>query len=128
MRDRELLAQFERMTLIELSDFVKAFEEKFDIASAGVFSVAQPTQEGEAVIAEEPDEFDVILRGAGDKKLDVIKAVRGLTSLGLKEVKDLVDSAPAPVVQRVSRETAAHTASALEDAGASVDVEGSEPA
>jgi large subunit ribosomal protein L7/L12 len=120
----DLLAQFEEMTLIELSEFVKAFEEKFDVtAAAAVAAVAAPGAPGApAEAAEEKDEFDVILTGAGDKKIQVIKVVRELTSLGLKEAKDLVDGAPKPVLEKVAKEAADKAAEALKGAGASVEV------
>ncbi|MEU6521987.1 50S ribosomal protein L7/L12 [Streptomyces sp. NPDC046924] len=120
----ELLAQFEGMTLIELSEFVKAFEEKFDVtAAAAAVAVAGPAGPAAAAPAEEEkDEFDVILTGAGDKKIQVIKVVRELTSLGLKEAKDLVDGAPKPVVEKVNKEAADKAKEALEGAGASVEV------
>lgn len=120
----ELLAQFEEMTLIELSDFVKKFEEKFDVeAAAPAAVVAAPAQGGgDAAAAEEQDEFDVILTGAGDKKIQVIKVVRELTSLGLKEAKDLVDGTPKPVLEKVAKDAAEKAAEALKGAGASVEV------
>ncbi|MET8215523.1 50S ribosomal protein L7/L12 [Streptomyces hirsutus] len=119
----ELLAQFEGMTLIELSEFVKAFEEKFDVTAAAAVAVAGPAAPGAPVEAEaEQDEFDVILTGAGDKKIQVIKVVRELTSLGLKEAKDLVDGAPKAVVEKVNKEAATKAKEALEGAGASVEV------
>ncbi|MFD5495302.1 50S ribosomal protein L7/L12 [Streptomyces sp. NPDC001812] len=119
----ELLAQFEGMTLIELSEFVKAFEEKFDVTAAAAVAVAGPAGPAAPVEqAEEKDEFDVILTGAGDKKIQVIKVVRELTSLGLKEAKDLVDGAPKPVVEKVNKEAADKAKEALEGAGASVEV------
>ncbi|WP_236242849.1 50S ribosomal protein L7/L12 [Streptomyces sp. CC228A] len=121
----ELLAQFEEMTLIELSEFVKAFEEKFDVtaAAAAPVVVAGGAAGGAAAEAEdEKDEFDVILTGAGDKKIQVIKVVRELTSLGLKEAKDLVDGAPKPVLEKVNKEAADKAAEALKGAGASVEV------
>lgn len=100
----DLLAQFEEMTLIELSEFVKAFEEKFDVEAAAPVAVAAAGAPGApAEAAEEQDEFDVVLTGAGDKKIQVIKVVRELTSLGLKEAKDLVDGTPKPVLEKVSR-------------------------
>ena len=103
----ELLAQFEEMTLIELSEFVKAFEEKFDVTAAAAVAVAAPGAPGApAEAVEEKDEFDVILTGAGDKKIQVIKVVRELTGLGLKEAKDLVDGAPKPVKEAVSKDDA----------------------
>ncbi|NUW11294.1 50S ribosomal protein L7/L12, partial [Streptomyces sp. CAI-21] len=97
----DLLAQFEEMTLIELSEFVKAFEEKFDVEAAAPVAVAAAGAPGApAEAAEEQDEFDVVLTGAGDKKIQVIKVVRELTSLGLKEAKDLVDGTPKPVLEK----------------------------
>ncbi|MGA5418205.1 50S ribosomal protein L7/L12 [Streptomyces pseudogriseolus] len=121
----ELLAQFEGMTLIELSEFVKAFEEKFDVtaAAAAPVVVAGAGAGGAAAEAvEEKDEFDVVLTGAGDKKIQVIKVVRELTSLGLKEAKDLVDGTPKPVLEKVNKEAADKAKEALEGAGASVEV------
>ncbi|MEU9348568.1 50S ribosomal protein L7/L12 [Streptomyces sp. NPDC048278] len=119
----ELLAEFETMTLIQLSEFVKAFEEKFDVTAAAAVAVAGPA--GPAAAApqeEEKDEFDVILTGAGDKKIQVIKVVRELTSLGLKEAKDLVDGAPKPVLEKVAKDAAEKAAESLKGAGASVEV------
>ncbi|CAL9299727.1 MULTISPECIES: 50S ribosomal protein L7/L12 [Streptomyces] len=121
----ELLAEFEGMTLIQLSEFVKAFEEKFDVtaAAAAPVVVAGGAAGGAAAEAEEEkDEFDVILTGAGDKKIQVIKVVRELTSLGLKEAKDLVDGTPKPVLEKVNKEAADKAAEALKGAGASVEV------
>ncbi|WP_112465391.1 50S ribosomal protein L7/L12 [Streptomyces triticisoli] len=125
LSQEDLLAQFEEMTLIELSEFVKAFEEKFDVTAAAAAPVmmAGPGQAAPGAPAEEEkDEFDVILTGAGDKKIQVIKVVRELTSLGLKEAKDLVDGAPKPVVEKVNKEAADKAKEALEGAGASVEV------
>ncbi|AZM60597.1 MULTISPECIES: 50S ribosomal protein L7/L12 [unclassified Streptomyces] len=124
LSQEDLLAQFEEMTLIELSEFVKAFEEKFDVtAAAAVAAVAAPGAPGAPVEAEaEKDEFDVILTGAGDKKIQVIKVVRELTSLGLKEAKDLVDGTPKPVLEKVNKEAADKAAESLKGAGASVEV------
>ncbi|MBB1253596.1 50S ribosomal protein L7/L12 [Streptomyces alkaliterrae] len=121
----ELLAQFEEMTLIELSEFVKKFEEKFDVEAAAPAAavIAAPGQGGGAAAAEEEkDEFDVVLTGAGDKKIQVIKVVRELTSLGLKEAKDLVDNTPKPVLEKVNKEAADKAKESLEGAGASVEV------
>jgi large subunit ribosomal protein L7/L12 len=123
LSQEDLLAQFEEMTLIELSEFVKAFEEKFDVTAAAAVAVAGPA--GPAAAApteEEKDEFDVILTGAGDKKIQVIKVVRELTSLGLKEAKDLVDGTPKPVLEKVNKEQAEKAAESLKGAGASVEV------
>ncbi|MGW4021038.1 50S ribosomal protein L7/L12 [Streptomyces sp. NPDC005009] len=124
LSQEDLLAQFEDMTLIELSAFVKAFEEKFDVtAAAAVAAVAAPGAPGAAApTEEEKDEFDVILTGAGDKKIQVIKVVRELTSLGLKEAKDLVDGAPKPVLEKVAKDAAEKAAESLKGAGASVEV------
>ncbi|MFD4508258.1 50S ribosomal protein L7/L12 [Streptomyces sp. NPDC058457] len=119
----ELLAEFETMTLIQLSEFVKAFEEKFDVTAAAAVAVAGPAAPGAPVeAAEEQDEFDVVLTGAGEKKIQVIKVVRELTSLGLKEAKDLVDGAPKPVLEKVTKEAAEKAAESLKGAGASVEV------
>ncbi|WP_432097063.1 50S ribosomal protein L7/L12 [Streptomyces sp. bgisy100] len=120
----ELLAQFSEMTLIELSEFVKAFEEKFDVEAAAPVAVAAAGGAGApaAEAVEEQDEFDVILTGAGDKKIQVIKVVRELTSLGLKEAKDLVDGTPKPVLEKVSKEAAEKAAESLKGAGAAVEV------
>jgi large subunit ribosomal protein L7/L12 len=124
----ELLDAFKEMTLLELSEFVKAFEETFDVkaaapvAVAGVAAPAGGAGGGEAEQAEEQDEFDVILEAAGDKKIQVIKEVRSLTSLGLKEAKDLVDGAPKTVLEKVNKESADKARAALEGAGASVTV------
>ena len=120
----ELLSAFEELTLIELSDFVKAFEEKFDVtAAAPVAAVAAgPVGGAPAEAAEEKSEFDVILEAAGDKKIQVIKEVRALTSLGLKEAKDLVDGAPKPVLEGADKDAAEKAKAALEGAGATVTV------
>ena len=119
----ELLAQFETLTLIELSEFVKAFEEKFDVKAAAPVAVAAGGGAAAAVEAvEEQDEFDVVLTASGDKKIQVIKEVRALTSLGLKEAKDLVDGVPATVLEKVAKDAAEKAKAALEAAGASVTV------
>ncbi|MEU2868977.1 50S ribosomal protein L7/L12 [Streptomyces olivoreticuli] len=119
----DLLAQFEEMTLIELSEFVKAFEEKFDVTAAAPVAVAAAGGAAAAAEAvEEQDEFDVILTAAGDKKIQVIKVVRELTSLGLKEAKDLVDGTPKAVIEKADKATAEKAAEALKGAGASVEV------
>ncbi|GAA0466611.1 50S ribosomal protein L7/L12 [Streptomyces stramineus] len=120
----ELLGQFETMTLIELAEFVKAFEEKFDVTAAAPVAVAAAggAAGGAAEAVEEQDEFDVILTAAGDKKIQVIKVVRELTSLGLKEAKDLVDGTPKPVLEKVAKDAAEKAAEALKGAGASVEV------
>ena len=121
----ELLESFKEMTLIELSEFVKQFEETFGVTAAAPVAAAAPASGGAGAAAEAPeeqDEFDVILEGPGEKKIQVIKEVRSLTSLGLKEAKDLVDGAPNPVLEKVNRETADKARAALEGAGASVTV------
>ena len=121
----DLLDAFKEMTLLELSEFVKSFEETFDVkAAAPVAAVAAaggPAAPA-AEVAEEQDEFDVILEAAGDKKIQVIKEVRTLTSLGLKEAKDLVDGAPKTVLEKVNKEAAEKAKAALEGAGAAVTV------
>jgi large subunit ribosomal protein L7/L12 len=119
----ELLEQFAELTLIELAEFVKAFEEKFDVTAAAPVAIAAGGGAAAAVEAvEEQDEFDVVLEGAGEKKIQVIKVVRELTSLGLKEAKDLVDGAPKPVLEKVAKEAADKAAESLKAAGASVTV------
>ncbi|MFD9305943.1 50S ribosomal protein L7/L12 [Streptomyces sp. NPDC060048] len=118
----DLLAQFEEMTLIELSEFVKAFEDKFDVTAAAAVAAAPAGGAAAPEAVEEQDEFDVILTGAGDKKIQVIKVVRELTSLGLKEAKDLVDGAPKPVLEKVAKEVADKAAESLKGAGAAVEV------
>ncbi|WP_240135366.1 50S ribosomal protein L7/L12 [Streptomyces sp. MUM 178J] len=124
LSQEDLLAQFEEMTLIELSEFVKAFEEKFDVTAAAPAAVVAAGVPGApaAEAVEEKDEFDVILTGAGDKKIQVIKVVRELTSLGLKEAKDLVDGTPKPVLEKVAKDAAEKAAESLKGAGASVEV------
>src|SRR5580693_5163999 len=119
----DLLDAFKEMTLLELSEFVKQFEDTFDVkAAAPVAAVAAAPGGGvgEAPAEEEKDEFDVILEAAGDKKIQVIKEVRSLTSLGLKEAKDLVDGAPKPLLEHVNTEAADKARAALEGAGATV--------
>jgi large subunit ribosomal protein L7/L12 len=120
-----LLDAFKEMTLLELSEFVKQFEEAFDVKAAAPVAMAAPAAAGggaaEAEV-EEKDEFDVIHEAAGDKKIQVIKEVRTLTSLGLKEAKDLVDGAPKPLLEKVNKETAEKAKAALEGAGATVTV------
>jgi large subunit ribosomal protein L7/L12 len=120
----ELLESFKEMTLIELSEFVKQFEDTFGVTAAAPVAVAAAPGGGGAVIEEEAaqDEFDVILEAAGDKKIQVIKEVRSLTSLGLKEAKDLVDGTPKPVLEKVTKEAADKAKAALEGAGATVTV------
>jgi large subunit ribosomal protein L7/L12 len=121
----DLLDAFKEMSLIELSEFVKQFEETFGVTAAAPVAAAPPAAAGaaggaDAAAAEEQDEFDVVLDGAGEKKIQVIKEVRALTSLGLKEAKDLVDSAPSTVLEKVNKEAADKAKAALEGAGASV--------
>jgi large subunit ribosomal protein L7/L12 len=120
----ELLESFKEMTLIELSEFVKQFEDTFGVTAAAPVAVAAAPGGGGAVVEEEAaqDEFDVILEAAGDKKIQVIKEVRSLTSLGLKEAKDLVDGTPKPVLEKVTKEAADMAKAALEGAGATVTV------
>ena len=119
----ELLDAFKEMTLIELSEFVKLFEDTFDVKAAAPVAIAGPVGPGVAAeVPEEKDEFDVILEGAGEKKIQVIKVVRELTSLGLKEAKDLVDGAPKPLLEKVNKEAADKAKAALEEAGAAVSV------
>ena len=120
-----LLDAFKEMTLLELSEFVKQFEEAFDVKAAAPVAAAAPAAAGGGGTAEEveeKDEFDVVLEAAGDKKIQVIKEVRTLTSLGLKEAKDLVDGAPKPLLEHVNKETAEKARAALEGAGATVTV------
>lgn len=119
----ELIEAFKELSLIELNDFVKAFEETFEVSAAAPVAVAAAAPGaagGEAAAAEEQSEFDVVIESAGDKKIAVIKEVRGLTSLGLKEAKDLVDSAPKAVLEGVDKEAADKAKEALEAAGATV--------
>ena len=117
----ELIEAFKELTLIELSEFVKAFEETFDVTAAAPAAVAVAAAPGAAAEeAEEKDEFDVILEAAGDKKIQVIKEVRALTSLGLKEAKELVDGAPKPVLEGANKEAAEKAKEQLEGAGATV--------
>ena len=121
----EILDGIASMTVLELSDLLKAFEEKFGVTAAAPVAVAQVAAAGggeAAPVEEEQDEFDVILLGAGEKKIQVIKEVRALTSLGLKEAKDLVDSAPKPVLEKVSKEDAEKAKAQLEEAGAAVEL------
>ena len=125
MSTDELLDAFKEMTLIELSDFVKQFEEEFDVTAAAPIAVAAPGAGGgaaEEAAAEEQTSFDVVLTGAGEKKIQVIKEVRALTSLGLKEAKELVDNAPKPVLEAVEKEQAEAAKEALEAVGASVEL------
>ena len=122
----EILDSIANMTVLELSELLKEFEDKFGVTAAAPVAAAAPAAaaggDGAAPAAEEQDEFDVILTGAGDKKIQVIKEVRALTSLGLKEAKDLVDGAPKPVLEKVSKEDAEKAKAQLEGAGASVEL------
>jgi len=122
----ELLDAFKEMTLLELSEFVKQFEDTFGVTAAAPMAVAAAPAAGgagaEAEAEAEQDEFDVVLEAAGDKKINVIKEVRALTSLGLKEAKDLVEAAPKPVLEKVNKEAAEKAKEALEAAGATVSV------
>ena len=120
----DLLDAFKEMTLIELSEFVKEFEDTFDVTAAAPVAAAAPAAAGGGAAEEaaEQDEFDVILEGAGEKKIQVIKEVRTITGLGLKEAKDLVEGAPKPVLEKANKEAAEKAKNALEAAGASVTV------
>ena len=124
----EILDAISGMTVLELSELLSAFEERFGVTAAAPVAVAAPAAagggggDGAAPAEEEQDEFDVVLAATGDKKIQVIKEVRALTSLGLKEAKDLVDSAPKPVLEKVSKEDAEKARTALEGAGATVEV------
>jgi large subunit ribosomal protein L7/L12 len=122
----QILDGIAELSVIELSELLKAFEEKFNVTAAAPVAVAAPTAAGGAAEAggteEEQTEFDVVLMAAGEKKIQVIKEVRSLTSLGLKEAKDLVDSAPKPVLERVNKDDAEKARAALEAAGATVEV------
>jgi large subunit ribosomal protein L7/L12 len=121
----ELISTFEGMTVLELKEFLDAFEEKFDVTAAAPVAVAAAPAAGDgagAAVVEEQDEFDVVITSAGAQKIQVIKEVRSLTSLGLKEAKDLVDGAPASVLEAVDRETADKAKEVLEAAGASVEL------
>jgi large subunit ribosomal protein L7/L12 len=121
----DMLEQFKDMTLLELSDFIKRFEETFDVKAAAAAPVMMAAPGGAAAggeEAEEQTEFDVVLTAAGDKKIQVIKEVRALTSLGLKEAKDLVDGAPNAVLEKVNKETADKAKEQLESAGGTVEI------
>ena len=124
MTTEELLGVFEEMSVLELSEFLKAFEEKFDVTAAApmAMAVAAPGAGGGEEAAEEQDEFDVVLTAAGSQKIQVIKVVRALTSLGLKEAKAVVDDAPNPVLEAVDKEAAEAAKAQLEEAGASVEL------
>jgi large subunit ribosomal protein L7/L12 len=125
LKTDDLLESFKEMTLLELSEFIKQFEETFDVkaaAAAPVMMAAPGAAAGAGEEAEEQTEFDVILTGAGAQKIQVIKEVRALTTLGLKEAKDLVDSAPKPVLEKVAKEQADKAKEQLEGAGATVEI------
>ena len=124
MTNEELIAAIESMTVLELSELVKALEEKFGVSAAAPMMAAMPMMGGEAAAEaeEEQTEFDVILKDVGAKKIQVIKAVRQITSLGLKEAKELVDGAPAPVVQGVAKEAAEEAKQKLEAEGAVAEI------
>jgi large subunit ribosomal protein L7/L12 len=123
MTTEDLLGRFEEMSVLELSEFLKAFEEKFDVTAAApvAMAVAAPGAGGEAA-AEEQDEFDVVLQAAGSQKIQVIKVVRELTSLGLKEAKAVVDDAPGPVLESLDKDAAEAAKAKLEEAGATVEL------
>ena len=121
----EILDGIANMTVLELSELLKEFEERFGVTAAAPVAVAAPSGPAAAEAApaeEEKDEFDVILTAAGDKKIQVIKEVRTLTNLGLKEAKDLVDGAPKPVLEKVAKEEAEKAKTQLEGAGAAIEV------
>ena len=118
----ELLDAFKEMTLIELSEFVKEFETTFDVTAAAPVAIAQGGPAAAVEEKEEQTEFDVILEGDGGKKIQVIKVVRELTGLGLKEAKDLVEAAPKPVLEKANKEDAEKAKAALEGAGATVEI------
>jgi large subunit ribosomal protein L7/L12 len=118
----DLLKTFEDMSVLELSEFLKAFEEKFEVTAAAPMAIAAVGGDGGGAAEEEKSSFDVVLAGFGDKKIQVIKEVRSLTGLGLKEAKDLVESAPAPVLEGTDQETADKAKEALEGAGATVEL------
>ena len=127
LSQEDVLDAIANWTVLELSEFVKSFEEKFGVTAAAPVAVAAPGAGGAAAgdgaaAEEEKDEFDVVLTGAGDKKIQVIKEVRALTSLGLKEAKELVDSAPKPVLEKVAKEQADEAKGKLEGAGATVEL------
>ena len=123
MSTAELLDVFKEMTVLELNEFLKAFEEEFDVEAAAPVAMAAPAAAGaEAAAEEEKDSFDVVITAAGEKKIQVIKEVRSLTSLGLKEAKELVDGAPGTVLEGALKEDAEKAKAALEGAGASVEL------
>lgn len=120
---KKLLETFEEMSVLELSEFLKAFEEKFDVtAAAPVAAAAAPAGDEDETTVEEQDEFDVVLTAVGDKKIQVIKEVRSLTSLGLKEAKALVDEAPSAILEAVDKDAAEKAKESLEAAGATVEL------
>ncbi len=127
LETQELLDVFKEMTVLELNEFLKAFEEEFGVTAAAPVAVAAPgaaagAGDGGAAAVEEKDEFEVVLTAAGSEKIKVIKEVRSLTSLGLKEAKDLVESAPKPVLENASKEDAEKAKAQLEEAGATVEL------
>jgi large subunit ribosomal protein L7/L12 len=123
MSTDELLDQFKEMTLLELSEFVKKFEEEFDVTAAAPVAAAPAAAGGEeAPVEEEKTEFDVVLNDAGETKIQVIKEIRGLTNLGLKEAKEMVDGLPKPILEGVDKDTADKAKETLEAAGASVEI------
>ena len=122
MTTEDLLEVFETMTVLELKEFLDAFEERFDVTAAAPMAMAAVAGPAAAEAEEEKDEFDVVLMAAGDKKIQVIKEVRSLTSLGLKEAKDLVDNAPGAVLEHASKEDAEKAKGVLEAAGATVEL------
>jgi large subunit ribosomal protein L7/L12 len=122
MTTEELLGVFEEMSVLELSEFLNAFEEKFDVTAAAPMAVAAAAPATAEAVEEEQDEFDVVLIAAGSQKIQVIKVVRGLTSLGLKEAKEVVDGAPNAVLESVDKEAAEAAKAQLEEAGATVEL------
>ena len=124
MTNEEILDAIAEKSVLELSELLNAFEEKFNVSAAApvAAAAAAPTDGGGAAAEEEKDSFDVVLTAAGDKKIQVIKEVRALTNLGLKEAKDLVDGAPKTVLEKVSKEDAAKAKAQLEEAGATVEL------
>lgn len=124
LKTEDLLDHFKSMTVLELSEFVKAFEEEFGVTAAAPVAVAAAAPAGGdgGAAAEEKDEFDVVLTAQGDKKVQVIKEVRALTGLGLKEAKDLVEAAPSPVLEKVTKEDAEKAKKQIEEAGGTVEI------
>ena len=118
----EILDAIAEMSVLDLSELIKAMEEKFDVSAAAAVAVAAPAAGGDAGGAEEKDEFDVVLTGFGDKKVGVIKAVRGITGLGLKEAKDLVEGAPSPVKEGVAKDEAEDIKKQIEEAGGTAEL------